>query len=344
MIISIAGLLLSACEQRDLYVMVHPNIYVEGDWNPSLGRTDMTMDATAVAFDAGGRFSKEYFFRPDNVNITVDRGVYDIMIFNGLMYAADDTHLDGIYFRGTDGIESFEAVAMEAEGNRRLNRTEGEYIATNNMEILTSAAVRRQIESGKEYFVKYRNGKNGFEIPASHTEAEIGMIPEAITHPCQVTVTIGNIGSAYAANAALYGFAGSAYMASRHPSEFMVTHQFNLNSRKIISEEGDIGTIESKQFATFGPPLDMTGRSVTVFLSIVLVNGDLFEEEFDVTDQVMPFVLDVKENLAGTTPVKYRLNIPIAIEIELPDIEPVEGIFEVGEWDDDEIIKVPIKP
>lgn len=340
-----AALAFAACtDQRDLYVAVSPNIQVDGDWNPSLGRTDMTMDATVIAYDASGLYAKEYFFDPRTATVAVDKGVYDILLFNGLMYAPEDTHLDGIYFRGTEGFGTFEAVAQMAEPNKRLGRADGEYIATNNMEIFTSATEHRDIETAKEYFIKYKNGKNGFDIPESYTEAELGLTPQAMNYPCQVTVTIANITSAYAANGAVYGFAGSAFAASRRPSNFMATHQFNLNNKRILSADDDTGTIESPAFVTFGPPLDMAGKTCSVYINIMLTNGVPFEQEFDVTGQILPFVESVKNNLAGTGDVQYRLEIPIHIELELPVVEPIDGQIGLGDWDDDEIITVPIKP
>lgn len=342
-IIGVAALACWSCtDQRDLYVAVNPGIYVEGDWQPSLGRADMTMDATALAYDSRGGMVKEYFFDPGHVTLTVDKGLYDVLVFNGLMYAPEDTHLDGIYFRGVDRLDTFEAFAGETEPNRRLSRADGEYIATNNMEIFTSATDRRQIETGKEYFIKYRNGKNGFEIPDGHIEAEIELVPQAMTYPCQVRFTITHISSAYAANAAVYGFSGSAFVASRRPSGFRVTHHVNLNNKVILSSDDDTGTIESPVFATFGPALDTPQCSV--YVSVMLVNGIELEREFDVTDQVLPFVARVKDNLLGTLPTQYRLSIPIELELELPLVQPIEGEIGLGDWDDDEIITIPVKP
>lgn len=340
----LTAFMFAGCDDlRDLYVMVGPNIHVGGDWEPSLGRKDMTMDATVALFDGGGVYAKDYFFAPDNVTVDIDRGGYDVLIFNGLMYAPEDTHLDGIYFRGTDRFDTFEAYAGEAEANKRLHRSEGEYIATNNMEIFTSASERVAIERAKEYFIKYENGRNGFEIPESYTEAELHLVPQAMNYPCKVTIRITNITSAYAANAALYGFTGSAWVGTRRPTDFMVTHQFNLNSKKMLDKAADIGTIESPEFVTFGPPLDMSGRKCSVYVNIMMTNGVAFEREVDVTDQVLPFVAKANANFAGVSPIDYRLSIPIEIDLDLPVVEPVEGHIGLGDWDDDEIITIPIK-
>ncbi len=336
----------SGCDQRDLYVKVGPLIYVQGDWMPSLGKNNMYMDATGVSYSSGdgSLYTKQYFYNPNYVELPADKGTYDVMIFNGLMYSESDTHLDNIFFRGTGTLDTFEAVAAEGSPNRRLSRADGEYIASNEMEIMTSATERDVEIHGKDsYYVKYKNGKNGFDIPVNYVETELYLTPQAVNYYTRVTVTITNITSAFSASAALYGFVGSAFLADRMPSHFYVTHQFNLNHKQITDKTNDIGTIQSPDdMVTFGPPLDAPGHKYEVYIKITMVNLEVWEDTFDVTDQVTAIITKLANNRTSSTP-EYMINIPINISIDLPYIEPVEGLIDVGQWDDDEIIRVPIK-
>lgn len=184
--------------------------------------------------------------------------------------------------------------------------------------------------------------KNGYDVQGDYVEAELYMTPQAMSYECQITVTIDNITSAYAANAALYGFVGSAFMSSRMPSHFYVTHQLKLNNKKMLPEGDDRGTIESPVFVTFGPPVDVPDKKYEVYLNITLIDNTTFEHTEDVTDQVLPVINSVKNNLAGVEHVEYRITIPLAIEIELPFARPVEGIIGMDDWEDDEIIRFPI--
>ncbi len=341
-------MLAAGCDrQRDLYVLADTLLDIKGDWVPSLGRSDMSMDATAVAYSEGGAhlYAKEYFFEPHEATIEAEPGEYGVMIFNGLMYAEDDTHLDGVFFRGTDDFDTFEAVAAEATATpRRLSRAEGEYIATNNMEIFTSMAGRIEIDSDGGYHKKYEDGKDTGDIPGGGSELELLMIPQAMSYPAKVTVEITNISSAYGADAAVYGFAGSAFAADRMPSHFLVTHQFNLNGKTMTDTDTDTGTISSPEFVTFGPPVDMPDNTYSVYLRIVLVDGITYETTVDITDQVLPFIEKVRVNIEETGPPEYGLTLPIFIELTLPEVEPIEGIIGIGEWDDDEVIRVPVNP
>lgn len=336
-------LLLAGCdEQRDLYVTANPLIYVEGDWMPSRGEDDMSMNATAVAYGSGGQQIKEYFFDPNNVTIPVTKGTYDVMIFNGLMYSPEETHLDNVFFRGTDRIDTFEAVVREAAPNRRLGRAEGEYIASNEMEIVTSAVQRQEITSEQGYYLKYKDGKNGFPIPDDYVEAELYMTPVPVSYESRIVLTIDNISSAYTAHAALYGFVGSVFMQERLPSHFYVTHQFTLNNKRMIPGYEDRGTIETPTFVTFGPPVDAPDKTYQVYIRITLVNNTVFEETVDITEQVQQVIEAIRENIGGAGDMEYQLTIPLDLTLELPKVDPVEGGIGVGDWEEDEIIRVPI--
>jgi hypothetical protein len=330
-------------DQRNLYVLSGPVLQVKGDWIPSIDKSDMTMGATALAFDSEGKATKHYFDAPNTVDIPVTKGSYEVMLFNGLMYSPTDTHLDGVTFRGTDRLDTFEAVAAEGVSVRRLgSRTEGEYVATNDMEVVTSAVESADIDRDHSYYAKYKNGHNGYDTPDNFIYQTLDMTPVAMSYEAQVVVTIKNITSAAGASAALYGFVGSAFMASRQPSHFYVTHQFNLNSRKMIDAAQDTGTIESPVFVTFGPPLDVPDQKYEIYIKMVLINNQEIERTFDVTDQVTPIVEDIKANLAVGASIEYRLEIPLEIELELPVVEHVEGSIGIEGWEDEELIHVPI--
>lgn len=318
-------------------------LYIEGDWEHSLHQTNMSMNATAALYasEDGRMVSKNYFYSPQSVTIPAERGTYDILLFNGMMYSEQETHLDKIFFRGTDRLSTFEAVAAEGEINRRLARNEDEYIASNDMELLTSMTEEQEVTGESGYFLKYKNGQNGYPSQENYVEDSLYMTPLAVSYECRVTVELTNPGSAYVANGALRGFVGSVFMASRMPSHMDVTHQFRLNDLEITSRAPETGRIRSPLFVTFGPPLDLPDRHYTVEISIVLVNGEEYHKIFDVTEQVEKVIEKIKAG-QETKQVEATITIPVAIDVELPVVEPVEGSVGVGDWEDDEIIKVPI--
>ena len=331
-------------EQRDIYTIANPALLIEGDWEPSLHTFNMSMNATAMIYNEDGKqiALKKYFVEPNSVVVPLTKGKYNILLFNGLMYSEYDTHLDGVFFSATDHLNTFEANSTEAPPNNRLTTAPGEYIASNDMEILTSAYREQEMKNDVSYHIKYKNGKNGFPSFDDYIEESILMTPFAVSYECKVVVTLVNASSAYIANGALKGFVGSVFMASRMPSHKDATHQFRLNSFKTVGDPNDdIGTIESPVFVTFGPPLDIPNRKYTLEISIILINGDVFNREIDITNQILPVIDKIKTNLNAQQPIEIDLTIPVEIKLTLPIVDRT-GNIDVDDWGDDEIIKVPI--
>lgn len=340
----------ASCDtQRDLYTAASPLLYIEGDWVPSLNKEDMSQNATAMIYSNDILTDKEYFQAPKSVTASLDGGEYDVIIFNGLMYSPDNTHLDDVLFRGADNPKTFEGYGVEAVSNKRLAIRNGEYIISNDMEILTSGHSKVAMEGMEGYYVKYRNGVNGFPTFENYIESSINITPFALSYYTKIIVTLINPSSAAVANGALRGFSGSVYMNSRMPSHFEVTHQFKLNSLKITNPgtKGDptdpeTGTIESPQFVTFGPPLDMPEKKYELEVSIILKDNSTLNRIIDITDQIIPVIDQIRINLKQQEPVQIDIEIPIDVEVALPDIDVETGGVGVGDWDEDEIIKVPI--
>jgi hypothetical protein len=348
MVVSLlAGAFYGCTEQRDIYTIAHPALYIEGDWEPTLHTNSMSMDATALIYSQDGAqmVSKNFFAEPNSVVVPLTRGDYNVLLFNGMMYEENNTHLTDVQFRGTDNLDTFEAIVAQTTSKTRLRaRTGDEYIASNEMDMLTVGHSEQRMNDEVSYSLKYKDGKNGYPTVEDYIEESLYLTPFAVSYPCQVEVVLTHASSAYVANGALRGFVGGVFMASRMPSHRDVTHQFKLNSFTAIGEpEDDMGIIKSPQFVTFGPPLDLPERKYTLQVSMVLVDGSEFEREFDITEQVLPVIEQLKSNLYAPEPIEVDLNIPIRIVVDLPAVEP-SGDLDVGQWGDDEIIQIPIRP
>ena len=361
-IIVLAGALaLAGCDkQRDLYTVARPMLYVEGNWVPSLNLTDMTMNATASLYVAGGgeQAFKSYFSMPNSTTIPATRGEYDLLLFNGLMYSEQSTHLDNTHFRGTDRLATFEAVADESNGNgngSRLIDVTGEYVASNDMELLTSMLRTVEVEGEAGYRIKYQNGKNGYPTYSDYIESSVYLTPAPVSYECQVVVNLVNPVSAYVSYGALRGFAGSVFMASRLPSHMEAVHVVRLNSLELdatpnpdldyLNPKGEpTGSIRSMKFVTFGPPLDDPADWEYEFeIGIMLVNEEEFHQSIDISTQVADAIVEMRKNLNVAEPVVTGYTILIEVDVALDKLEPVEGEIGIGDWEDDEIIKVPIK-
>jgi len=349
-IITVFISIIACCdEQRDLYDTASPLIEIKGNWVPSLGMEDMSGRATAMLYH-NDKVTKEFFLKPNSVTARVTQGEYDILIFNGMMFSEENTNLDHILFRNTNNIAHFEAVAVEVAPNARLVRANGEYIASNDMELLTVARTQLSVEGERLYYLKYKNGRDMNTNMESIVERTVSLTPYAVSYPTQVMIHLTNPSSAAIANGALRGFVGAVMMASGAPSLFDVTHHLRLNNL-IITNQGtagnpndpETGTIESPWFVTFGPPLDESNRRYTFELSIILRDGQTVNGTFDITDQINATILRIKNYRQTPTTIQFRLTIPIEISVNLPKVEGESGV-DVNDWEEDEIIRVVIKP
>ncbi len=349
-IVTVLSLLVGCDQQRDLYGVSPPALYIEGDWRPTLSLDNMSQRATAILYNQSGMAAKEYFIRPNCVTARIPQsGEYKILLFNGLMYSPEETHLDQIYFCGTEQAETFEACAREAPANNRLTREDREFIASNDMELLTSLCKTAIITGESDYYLKYKNGKNGNTIPPNHVKDSLFMVPVAVSYEAQVMIQLVNPSSAGIANGALRGFAGSVFMESRLPSHAPVTHHLRFNNLRITNpgtpddpDDPETGTIESPVFVTFGPPLDLSDRRYEFFLSIVLKDGTPFERTVDITDKMLPVIASINACRTGETPTSGRIFIPINLSFSLPKLLDNTGIG-VNGWGDEEVIRVPIR-
>lgn len=333
-------ILTAACtEQRDLYVTSYPQLLIKNDWVPSQISTDN--GATVVIYD---RPEGAPELMPNAVSkiIDLDAGQYDIMVFNSLMYSPTQSHLDHIYYRGTDRFDTFEAVVSEMAPAFRFRSKADEVIVDFPDILSTHSTAEHEMSARKKFDLKYRDGKNGFPTSLKYVEDTIHFSPCRVTHTCQVIARVRNAKSARIVQAKLQGFAGSVFLANRMPAHNSVTHQFTLNSLKFDQPDPNVGTITSPVFTTFGPPLDLPARGYTLEVSALLTNSQEYPAmTFDVTDQVRRAIDYLAAERLKSRPIMETFYI--IVEFELPPVVSDNMDVGVQDWGDDVIVTIPIK-
>jgi hypothetical protein len=365
---------LAGCHtQDDLYALSSPVLRVKSDWSyvPGWAGNETEAEAgtetetgagsrasgqaTVMLFGEGGEdgeggevreVRKTFLNSSSSVELPITRGEYDVLVSNGLFQSENITPLDHVWFRGTGNLETFEAVVAEVTPNRFLSRAEGEYIASCSMEILASAQGHVSIEGENRYYLKYRDGENGWpEIP-NYAEQEITLIPWPVSYVTRIAVSVANPESmarlpsgSPVISAALRGFSGSVFNARRRPNpDFLVTHQTNLNSYCDTGE--NLGQVEAS-FVSFGPPLDRRpGYECSLEIFAGLVDGSEVRRTFSLDEAVSELIDRIEECRAGELPI--TMTIPIEIDLALPEVEPSGGggsFVGVNPWED---IEVPV--
>lgn len=339
LLITFVALNLAGCtKQRNLYNISSPLLYIESDWLPSLGVADMSGNATAALYKGGSLESKSFFSMPASTRAKVSRGDYGVLVFNGQMFSEERTNLDFISFRNTVDASLFEAYSVRATAVGRLPLGDGEILINNEMAMLASAYCEKYIADDPVFFRVYEDGGIESELYADHVVDSVALTPVSLSHYAQVFVDLINPASAAVAHGELRGFAESVYVKSRMPSHTPGVHQMSLNNLRMTGDKK--GTVESSKFVTFGPPLDLpSGRAYTFRLSVLLHDGETFEQTFDVTDQVLPAVDVILSNRAGG--IYGPSTIVIRISAELPVVKSGINIG-TNPWSDDEVIIIKV--
>ena len=338
---SLGILSISGCtEQRDLFIVSSPSLLIESDWTSSKINTDE--GATAIAFD-GSNSSKNLMPNATKQLITLKKGNYDFLVFNGLMYSENESHLDYIQYRGVNEFETFEAYATEME-SRSAFRAASDEIVINNPDILATQSMHSiDIEGLNEYEMIYDNGKKQNPPTGNYVEDSLLFMPCRITHTCQVKVHLTNSKSVRIARGSIKGFSNSVYLASRMPSHTFVTQQFVLST--LVSDPSDpgSGTASSPTLNTFGPPLDLPGRTYSVELRFLLINNEEYGPyNFDITDQVEQAIAYLKKARLANTAITETITITIG-DIKLPKVSSDNMDVGVNDWGNNIIIPAPFK-
>ena len=346
-------------EHRDLYDTSNTVLYIEGSWRQSLNQPSM-LDATVLLYK-DGEIKKEFLSRPNGLTTRVTRGRYDIVTFNGVMRSEEVTNLNHVYFRGTDRLETFEAYAAEGRPISRLTRADGEYIASNEMDVLTFIHKQVFVEGERRYYLKYRDGANGYPEKVDYAEGTVEVVPRAMSYRFQVKLTnLVNPRGARSVAGAVRGFAGSVFMpreGEKPTRGFQATHHVALSppvgSRTRTGENGqEVGMLQSPVFVTFGPPLSgnpgqLPASGVYFFDPvIVLIDNSEFrlEQPIDITPQVNEAILRLHSHHSGdsTTDIALEENL-FTIQIDEPVVLPVLDpgkVVEVEPWEDGEEVIV----
>jgi hypothetical protein len=352
--------LLGGCdEQRDLYDTSNAVMHIEGSWARSLNQPGM-MDATALLYKDGG-IQKEILSRPNGATAPVTRGDYDVVLFNGVMESEQELNLNHVHFRGTDRLETFEVYAAEGRPNSRLTRVEGEYIASNEMELFTFGHTRVSVDRDREYYLKYKDGRNGYPEMENYVAATVEMEPRAMSFRFQVRLTnLVNPRSVRSVSAALRGFVGSVYLpkdGERPKAGISATHHVTLSpppGSRTRAEDGlEIGTLQSPPFVTFGPRLPEDGDPAGLpargeyFLDPVFVLTDGTEyrpgEPIDITAQINGAVGRICEHHSSDsrTDIAQDENL-FELTIDSPIVLPTPAAggaqVDVTPWEDDEVV------
>jgi hypothetical protein len=333
-VLGMIGTLLMGCDTRrsildDQGVWVR----VEVDWAQAGIRPAGT--SLYVYNHATGARATQLLTNAMRDSVTIDSlrlraGHYSLLAFN----ETERSH-DYISFRGTDSYHTAEAYANPLalpEGSRyargaAAHRSASEHTALAASDVLAAAHL-------DHFEVDYDMIRNQSRPPLRTT-------PQKLTATVEVTIHVQNIYSLHATQqqaGALGNMAEGVFLATGATNANPVTHWFALTPSS--SDPARItGTLHAS-FAVFGT-LGSGGNILSLYL--LLRDGQEYTIERDVTGLLLPGNDTPGGQLSLTIEIGTgRDNDP---RIDLPDT-PTDGngMFQVGvgDWDDNNILDIPI--
>lgn len=339
-------------DHRDLYVAAKPMFIIKNDWSVAQLNPE---GATAMLF---ARPEPCELMSSDACRhkLYLDPEIYDLLVFNEIMFSPAVTNLDGIVYRGTDRFDAFGAYAKPNPVNPVFRSDADEVMVGYGYPepLATRTIEQKEILSSKQYLLKYQNGKNGYPVYNDFDADSVELLPIRVTRNVNVIAHVKNLRNQFRVSGTLRGFAEGVLLSTRQPDGANGTYTFDLNSAVVdpLVEGGYI--IVSKPFSTFGPWWnDYPGNRKYVLDLVATKNGEVFQYSFDVTNSngisvtrsVGESIVKIKEEeaqfLKDNTPPAMD-EIVIEVWFELPVVEDGSIDVGVGDWGNDIIIPIPM--
>ncbi len=328
-IVLITTALCGCTEQRDLDVMLSPQIKIKCDWS----RARLNPDIWTVMFYGDNAAHPRQFVmeRPvDTLQLSPDS--YKTLIVNGTLGSG----IDYIRFRGVDSYDTFEAYATVSQ-----IRDDGA-IVVNEPDTLAGTAVPKIIGGENKFTTKYDNGHLQPGESRFYVSDSIEYVPCRLVYRIKVTVTVNNINYLLASRKVtgeVQGLSGGVFVASRMPTHEPVIYSLIFTNNNPPS--ATVGNVETA-FASFGPPLDLTEqRNYKLDLLFVLVNNRGYRITADVSNQVAGIAAKIKDRIDRGV-CDAGLDLELKVTVTLPNPTPDTGEVEVDPWGDDEYEDIPL--
>lgn len=346
-------LLIGCTDHRDLHVSAKPMFIIKNDW--SVAR--LNPEGATAMFFARPEPCELMYNNACRHKLYLDPNVYNILVFNEVMFSPTVSNLDGIVYRGTDQFETFGAYAKPNPVNPIFRSSPDEIMAGYGYpEPLASRVLKeKEILEEKQYIMKYQNGKNGFSV-YSHFDADsIELLPIRVTREVEIVAHVRNLKNQIRVSGTLRGFAEGVLLSTRQPDGANAAYTFDLNSAVPDPKLKDGHIIVSKPFSNFGPWWNDYPSERKYILDIVATrSGEIFQYSFDVTESdgkivtksMSEAIVKIKDEEAlfltdGTPPAMEKIIIEVWFDLPAGSNGSVD--VDMGDWGSDIIIPIPMR-
>lgn len=347
-----AGALAGCTDQRDLHVTIKPLFIIKNDW--SVSRLT-PVSATAMFFARPEPYEPMHRSAYRHT-LYLEPNIYDILVFNEVMFYPNTSNLDGIVYRGTDNFNTFGAYAKPSPVNSIFRSEPGEVMVGYGYpeHLATRTFEQKEVLNDQQYILKYQNGKNGFPVYKDFDADSVELQPIRVTREAKIVAHVRNLKNQVRVSGTLRGFAEGVLLYNRQPDGANAVYTFDLNSAvpDPIVQDGHI--IVSKSFTNFGPWWNKYPGEQKYMLDLVATkNGNIFRYSFDVTESdgvtvtqsVGEAIVKIKAEEAqflkdGTPPAMEEIVIEVWFDLP-PGMDDSIDVG-IGDWGSDVIIPIPM--
>lgn len=345
-------ILIGCTDHRHLHVTNKPMFIIKNDW--SVARLSPE-GATAMFF---GRSDPCELMHndPRRLKLCLDPAMYDILVFNEVMFSPTAPNLEGIVYRGTDRCNTFGAYAKPNPVNAVFKSEPNEIMVGYGYPepLATRLFEQKEVLDGKQYIMKYQNGKNRFPVYADFDADSVELLPIRVTREVKIVAHVKNLKDQFRVSGTLSGFAEGVLLSTRQPNGSNAAYTFDLNSAVPDPQVEGGHIIVSKPFLTFGPWWNDYPSDRKYTISFVAGKGpDVFRSSFDVTESdgvtvtksvgeaIAKIKAEEAQFLADGTPPDME-EIIIEVWFELPAVPDDSIDVGLGDWGTDIIVSIPI--
>lgn len=342
----------SGCtDQRDLHVKIKPMFILKNDWSAARLAPE---GATAMLFGHSTPCQPMHN-DPCRLKLCLEPSLYDLLVFNEVMFSPNASNIEGVGYRGTEKFETFGAYAKENPVNS-IFRSESDEVMVGYgypEPLAAHTYEQKEVLDDKQYIMKYQNGQNGFPVYEDFDADSVEFLPIRVTRNVRVIAHVRNLKGQFRISGTLRGLAEGVLLSNRQPDGANAAYVFDLNSAQPDPEVRDGHIITSGSFSTFGPWWNNYPGNQKYTLNLIAnCNGELLRYNFDVTERNADVTQSVGEAIVkikaeeakyatdGTLPAMEE--IVVEVWFALPAV--VDGSIDVGvgDWGSDIIISIPM--
>ena len=332
-----------SCNRRELtYDYVSCKVEVNVDWSTLEDKQSQPPSGMTVMFypQKGGRIIKSQTNNVEQTVVSLQAGVYDVLVFNQIT-----TDFGTVGFKGMDKFASAEVYAKPTDS--KWYQTKGDDEVVVRIPEYIAAATVESFEMTEELVEESMSRKNSGETSPL---LKINLEPKLVVQDIKLQVKIIAINNLLDTRATLKGISTGYHFASKTSSSNRGVHLLEDWKKSLYGGESKDGEIYTS-LSSFGLPNVSSDTRVESNWSGSLEFELLLADNETISKWNVPLSKHIEMNPDSDHNIDILIQVGLSTDtddkpIELPDVKPEGGGGgfdpDLGDWGDEDIIDLPL--